>query len=105
MKHITLLLILFLLHFLYKTNRISQTTSYTIQENKNLHFSINATGMNISNYEGSISYSIGQVCYSSNDSPHDYATEGNPHPNVYVDLQNKSELCNKASSSNNDFTI
>lgn len=105
--------------FLYKSNCMSQTTSNKIQENKNLHFSINATGVNISSYEGSISYSIGQVFYSSHDSQQNYVTEGIPHPDVYddlpnkpvlfsgvyADLQNKPELYNKTCSSNNDYAL
>jgi len=75
--------------------------------------------VNISSNEGSISYSIGQVFYSSHDSQQNYVTEGIQHPGVYddlpnkpvlffgvcVNLQNKPELDNQTCSSNNNYAL
>jgi len=58
----------------------SQTTQYKIPENKNLHTSINVTGGDISGEEGSVSYSIGQVYYSSYNGKETYVTEGVQQP-------------------------
>ncbi|HKL36799.1 MAG TPA: hypothetical protein VJ899_10950 [Salegentibacter sp.] len=43
----------------------SQKTQNKKSKNKNLHSSINVAGDNISSAEGSLSYSLGQVYYSS----------------------------------------
>lgn len=58
----------------------SQTTQNKITNNKNLHSSINVTGGNISSAEGSVSYSIGQVYYSSYTGKESYVTEGVQQP-------------------------
>jgi len=58
----------------------SQTTQDKIPKNINLHSSINVTGGDISGEEGSVSYSIGQVFYSSYNSDKNYITEGIQQP-------------------------
>jgi len=65
----------------------SQTT-----QNKNLHSSINATGGDISSEEGSISYSIGQVFYSSYSGEENYVSEGIQQPIIiYITPVDKEE--------------
>ena len=58
----------------------SQTTSNKIPENNNLHSSINVTGGDISSEAGSVSYSIGQFFYSSQNSDKYFVTEGIQQP-------------------------
>lgn len=58
----------------------SQTTQNKIPENRNLHTSINVTGGDISSEEGSVSFSIGQVYYSSHNGKKNYVTEGIQQP-------------------------
>ncbi len=48
--------------------------------NKNLQFSINTSGGDISNGEGSVSYSIGQVNYLSYNKDDSYTSEGVQQP-------------------------
>jgi len=58
----------------------SQTTQNKIPKNRNLHASINVTGGDISSKEGSVSFSIGQVYYSSHNGKKNYITEGIQQP-------------------------
>ncbi|PRX41207.1 T9SS type A sorting domain-containing protein [Salegentibacter salegens] len=58
----------------------SQKTQNKNSKNKNLHSSINVNGGNISNAEGSLSYSIGQVYYSSHNEEEITVTEGVQQP-------------------------
>ncbi len=53
----------------------SQKTQNKNSKNKNLHSSINVAGGNISSAEGSLSYSIGQVYYSSHNEEEIITTE------------------------------
>ncbi len=75
MKRITLVLSVLLPLFCK-----SQTTSNKIPENNNLHSSINVTGGDISSEEGSISYSIGQLYFSSYPGNENYVIEGIQQP-------------------------
>jgi hypothetical protein len=60
----------------------SQTTQNKNHKNRNLHASINATGGDISSEEGSVSYSIGQVYYTSLQGNKNHVTEGIQQPLV-----------------------
>lgn len=60
----------------------SQTNQNKNSKNKNLHSSINVTGGDLSSSDGSVSYSIGQVFYSSLSSDENYVTEGIQQPLV-----------------------
>ena len=53
----------------------SQKSQNKNSKNKNLHSSINLAGGNISSAEGSLSYSIGQVYYSSHNEEEIITTE------------------------------
>jgi len=75
MKYIILALLL-IIPLLCK----SQTTQNKIPKNNEVHSSINVTGGDISSEEGSISYSIGQVFYSSYNGEKNYVTEGIQQP-------------------------
>ena len=55
----------------------SQKTQKKNSKTKNLHSSINVAGVNISSAEGSLSYSIGQIYYSSH-YEEEIATTGSP---------------------------
>jgi hypothetical protein len=73
----SLIIVLFLLIPLLSK---SQTTQNNTSNNKNIHSSLNVTNGDISSEAGSVSYSIGQVYYSSHNSEKNYVTEGIQQP-------------------------
>jgi hypothetical protein len=60
-------------------------------KNKKLHYSINATGVDISSEEGSVSYSIGQVYYSSHSGEENNVAEGIQQPLIIQPIDKKEE--------------
>ena len=101
MKFISLVLLVLLPLFC-----ISQTTSNKIPENKTLHSSINATGGDTSSEEGSISYSIGQVFYSTLNEEKNYVIEGVQQPLIiYIrPIDKKEEVSFKVAAYPNPVT-
>lgn len=66
--------------------------SQTTQKKNILHSSINITGGNIASEEGSVSYSIGQVYYSSHNGQENHITEGIQQPlNMHIIPIDKEE--------------
>ena len=58
----------------------SQTSQTNSSNTGNIHFSLNATGEDISSQTGSVSYTIGQISYSSQNSDKFYVSEGIQQP-------------------------
>jgi len=84
----------------------SQTTQNKIPENRNLHTSINVTGGDISSEEGSVSFSIGQVYYSSHNGKKNYITEGIQQPLIIsiIPIDEKEEESFKVAAYPNPVT-